>query len=284
MNELFDQPATVSLEDLMHQRTVLSLESGVLSQTLSATTDRLPRFLADVKQFVADRLSLHKSNIDLVDSRKLESRFKTLDYVSASNLGVFVPAGFTGTWLDYIQVLQRSQKTLDVLRDGLLKPFENYVSMLLTTPDHLRDNSVHPQLARYKSPDIEGLKKSFKEHFSAKTQETESTYGEVVKRHADLPLVTRDLNEVNTSFARIDRTVLHKQVTSISDMLGQLILNFKEDPENYVVSGVTLKALTDLTYFMAQEVEYYSTHGHFLDNFTVSVKDSYKRLEKALDR
>jgi len=43
-----------------------------------------------------------------------------------------------------------------------------------------------------------------------------------------------------------------------------------------------LKQLTDLTYFMAREVEFYSTVGYFLQAFTTSVNDSYKGLESAL--
>jgi hypothetical protein len=283
MFDLNDPNATVTLESLSHQRTVIGLESAGLSQAMSAAVNKLPHFLEDVKKFITSRLNPFSSNITLVDSRKLEARFRTIDYVSASNLGVFVPAGFNGNWLDYIQVLNKSQKVLDNLRDGLLKPFEVYVAQLLNSPEHLRDNSIMPQLARYKSPDFKGLDKEFSTFFN-KTQSTESTYGEVVKRHADLPLITRDLNEVNTRFASIDRTVLIKQVTSISDLLGMLINNIKESREEYVVSGTTMKALTDLTFFMAHEVEYYTTHGYFLDTFSLSVKDSYKRLERSVER
>lgn len=283
MKYLLDDVITISLEDLNHQRVVIGLESSVISQTLSATASKLPRFLDEIKGFVQSKLNPFKHSIDLVDSRVIEEKFRQIDYIQASNLGVVVPVGFKGTWLDYVAVLADSQKVVSSMRDGLLKPFETYIAELLNNPDHLRSNSVNPQLARYKSNTMEPLKVEFAK-FIGNGSKTEASYGDVVKRHNDLPLVTRGLNDINTAFASIDRSVLIKQVTSISDLLDRLITNIKEEPEAYVISGACLKSLTDLTYFMAREVEYYTTHGYFLETFTLSVKDSYAMLKQAVDR
>lgn len=283
MKYLLDEINSISLEDLNHQRVVIGLESVGASQTLSASASKLPRFLDEIKGFVLSKLNPFKHSVDLVDSRVIEEKFRQIDYIQASNLGVVVPVGFKGTWLDYVAVLGDSQKVVSAMRDGLLKPFEVFLAEMLNSPDQLRSNTINPQLARYKSNTMEPLKIEFAK-FISNGSKTEATYGDVVKRHNDLPLVTRNLNDINTAFASIDRSVLIKQVTSISDLLDKLITNIKEDPETYVISGTCLKSLTDLTYFMAREVEYYTTHGYFLETFTLSVKDSYAMLKQAVDR
>jgi hypothetical protein len=283
MKKHFSTEDVITLEGLDRQRTTISLESNNPSEVLSANPNKLPGFLADIKNFVLTRLNPFKHHIDLVDSRFIEEKFRNIDYIQASQLGVITPVGFKGTWLNYMAVLAESQAQVTNLQTGLLKPFELYLSELLNTPDHLRANSVGSQLAKFKPNKPSVLKAKFA-GFIGTGGSTESTYGEVVKRHADLPLVTRELNEINTRFASIDRTVLIKQVNSVSGMLDTLIGHIKEDPETYVISGACLKALTDLTYYMAEEVEFYTIHGYFLETFTLSVKDSYAMLKKSVDR
>lgn len=281
MLDLFATDEQVTFESLSHQRTVIGLEAMTLSQTLNASTNRLPEFLAGAKQFIAGMFSPSSPKPQLVDSRKLEREIRDVDYVSAAPLRVFVPAGFNTTWLQYIELLAQSQRVLDDLQRGLLKPFETWISTLLMRPDTLRAVSFTPDLARYKAPDLDALKENFAASFD-KSGKTESTYGAVIKRHADLPLVTRNLNDVNSHYGAINRRDLLKQVNDISALLDKLLHNMKEDPETYQISGPVLKQLTDLTYFMAREVEFYSTVGYFLQAFTVSVDDSYKNLERIL--
>ncbi len=274
----------VTLESLHRQRNVITLESNAPSQAIAAMTSRLPKFLADVKDFIGRHIRPFGQSVNLVDSRKLEARFKTLDYITASNLGVFVPGGFKGQWLPYTEVLNRSQAIIDVLRKDLLNPFETHLSVLLTDHSHLRDNNLGGSLSRYKKNDLEALKKDFNKFFTGNLSVTDATYGDVVGRHADLPQVSKTLNDINLRFAAVDRTDLLKQVDRISEYLGTLIHNLENHPDEYTISAAMLQALVNLTYTMAGEVEYYTVHGYFLDAFTVSVRDSYKHLEKAVIR
>jgi hypothetical protein len=283
MKKHFVSDEAVSLEGLDRQRNVISMESAGPSQVMSASASRLSGFLGDIKNFVMTKLNPFKHHIDLVDSRWLEDKFKNIDYVQASQLGVVTPVGFKGNWLGYIQVLAESQAHVSNLQTGLLKPFEMHLSDLLNNPEHLRANSVPQTLAKFKPNQPNQLKEKFSK-FIGVGGSTESTYGDVVKRHGELPTVTHALNEVNTLFASIDRSVLIKQVNSISTMLETLTNNIEADPDNYVISGACLKALTDLTFFMATEIDFYTVHGYFLETFTLSVKDSYNMLRESIDR
>jgi hypothetical protein len=283
IDDFLSGEVSASLEDLNHQRTVIGLESIGVSQTLSAVTLRLPQYLDQIRQFVGNKLNPFKNHIDLVDSRFIEGKFRQLDYIQASYLGVVVPSGFVGTWLEHISVLGESQKIVTDMRTGLLKPFELYISELLNNPDSLKSNTIDEKLSRYKPGRIDDVKVKFVANYGNNGL-IETTYGDVCKRHGDLPVVTRNLNDVNTAFASIDRNTLIKQVDSISNLLGMLIANIKEDPTTYAVSGACLKAITDLTYFMACEVEYYTTHGYLLETFTLSVKESFEGLKKAVSR
>lgn len=281
MFDFNDPDEVVTLESLTRQHGVISMEAMGLGQTFSAVTAKLPRFAHDVKSFLTTTLNPFAPKTILVDSRKLESLFRQVDYVKASPLSVYVPAGFAGYWTDYIDVLENGQAVLNSMQSELIKPFEMWLGLVLNSPDMLKDLTPPAGIARFKAPDLEKLRKDFG-RFNTGTSNTESTYGRVVKRHADIPLITRDLNNVNQHFASISRADLIKQVTSITKLLDTLLENAKRYPEEYQVSGPNAKLLADMTYYVAQEISFYTTFGYFLEAFTRAVDDSYKRLVNTL--
>lgn len=282
MKEFF--PAEeITMESLERNARVISMESGLVSQTLKATPSRLPAFVEDVKQFLKRHLNPFSVSVKQVDGRRLEALLRTNDYLKVSNLGVFIPTGFQGKWLDYVKLLSTSQQSINVLNNELLIPFEQFLSTVLTSSDRLKNLSVPQALMRYKEADTEALGREFAKFFG-NSGNTEATFGDVVERNADLAEVTRGLNETNVQFAHIDRKILLKRVENITEMLDLLMNNIKQYPDEYQISGPTVQTLSALTLAMARQVEYYTVHGYFLEAFTTAVADSYKRLEKALSR
>lgn len=280
LEQLFGGPEQISLESLDRQHRIISLESTNLSQTLSAVTDRLPGFLVDVKHFITNTMNPFASTTGLVNSHTLEARLRNVDFLLVAGLAVDTPPGFRAKWLDYIQALNQGQAVLDIFQATALKPFETWLGTLINSPDLLRSVGSAPSLMRYKAPDLDGIKAAMAKCFDPKSGDVSATVGDVVSRSADIPVVTRQLNDINSRFATIDRKVLIRQVTAITELLDALIAGIKEDPEGLPVSGATLKTLTEMTFNMAREVEFYSAHAYAVESFTQSVKDSYKRLEK----
>ncbi len=273
----------VTLESLAQQLRVISLESSNDTQLLKAETARMPRFINDIKSFITRRLNPFSVDVRTVDSRKLEAAVRGQLFTKISSLGVFVPSGFEGKWLPYIALLDKSQSSVNGLYFDLLIPFEKYLAAVLTTAESLKDLSIPTPLARYKSADTAELSKEFAKFFGAGNG-TEAVLGDVIERLPDIPTVTRDLNAVNVEFAKIDRRALLKRVENITDLLDKLIDNIKNHPDEYQMSATSVKIISELALYMAREVEYYTIHGYFLEAFTTSVDDSYKRLAAALTR
>lgn len=273
----------VTLESLEQQIRVISLESVSDTQMLKAETGRLPRFISDVKSFITRHLNPFSVSVKTVDARKLDTLTRGQLYTKLAALGVFVPSGFTGKWLPYIELLAKSQQTVNNLYHGLLIPFEKYLASVLTNAEALKNLSVPSELARYKASDTVELSKEFAAFFG-KSNSTEATFGDVAERIADIQTVARNLNEVNLEFAKIDRRALLKRVENITEMLDGLVSNIKQYPDEYAMSASSVKLISDLSLFMAREVEYYTIHGYFLEAFTTSVDDSFKRLAQAISR
>ena len=273
----------VTLESLEQQLRVISLESVADSQVLRAETTRLPRFINDVKVFIKRRLNPFSVSPKTIDGRKLEMAIRGQMITRVAPLGVFVPSGFKGKWLPYIELLEKSQKVNDNLYHGLLIPFEKYLASVLTNSDRLKDLSIPAELSKYQSSDTVELNKEFAAFFD-NSNSTEATFGDVVDRLTDIPTITRNLNNVNVEFAKIDRRALLQRVENVTDMLDSLIENIKNHASEYEMSATAVRTVSDLSMYMAREVEFYTIHGYFLESFTTSVDDSYKRLVQSLSR
>lgn len=271
----------VTMESLTRQHTVIAMEAVGLSQMFNAGLAKLPSFLGNFRSFLTHTMNPFAPEYVTLNDSKLRRRLDESDYVTLSPLRVVVPEGFKGYWLDYLALMTESAKPLVSMQSSLLKPFEMWIAAALNAPDSLKSLAAPHSLNGFKAPDIDRLSKLHAGFFSG--SQSTSTYGKVFKRNADVPVLTRDLNELTARFAAIPRKEIIKQVESIVDLLSQLLENAKADPETYRISGPNLKLIADMTYYVAREVEYYAIYGYQLNDFSRAVNDSYKALEKALD-
>lgn len=280
MHELFPEDE-ISFESLVHQHNVISLEAITVSQMFNASQGKLGRFLGDTVRYLKNRLSIFSPTIYNVDERKLMKLTKTVDFASMMPMRVVGLDRFSSTWVDYTTLLGRCHEQVMPLQKDLLSPFETFLGMVLNSPEHMRSLGSIDQLPKRPHKPYDELSKAFEQSFKGRPN-TQLTYGDVVGRHADVEQTATGLNNLNNDFATLSRSKLVAQVGKISDLLG-LLNNKIKSGDNESMSGPFAKSLSDLTFAVAQDVEFYSVYGYRLETFTKSVDDSFKLLVKNLN-
>lgn len=272
----------VTLESLDSQHTVISLEAMTLSQVFEVNQSKLPRFLNDTMRFLKNKLSIFSPSVLNVDDRKLAPYLKTIDYATLMPLRVITLEKFNSTWLDYTNLLAKAHTEVMPIQTDLLKPFETFLGVTLNNPENMKSIANIASLPKRNNKDYVGLNGEFGKAFSGRPG-AHLTYGEVVQRNADVATVVIGINNLNQDFAKLHRNDLIKNVNRISELLG-LLMQKMHNKENEMMSGAFTKSLSDLTYAVAQDVEFYTTYGYRLESFTVSLKDSINQLVRFLSK
>lgn len=282
MLDIFGEEPEVSLESLTHQHTVISMEALNISQMFEVNQSKLPRFLDDTVRYIKNRLSVFSPAVMDIDERKLLPYLKQVDYATMMPLRVVTLERFSSTWMEYTSLLGQAHEKVMVIQKELLTPFEVFLGTALNNPDHMKSIGNLANLPKRSNKGYDDLAKGFNAAFQGKLT-THLTYGDVVKRHADVTPVCIGLNNLNRDFATLSRADLIKQVNRISELLS-IITEKMKNSDNEAMSGNFTKALGDLTYAVAQDVEFYTTYGYRLESFTKSVKDSVDQLVKFLSK
>lgn len=282
MIELFGDESEVSFESLTHQHNVISLEALNVSQMFEVNQSKLPRFLDDTVRYIKNRLNIFSPSVVNVDERKLLPYLKQVDYVTMMPLRVVTLERFSSTWMDYTALLGNAHVKVMVIQKELLTPFETFLGTSLNNPDHMKSIGNLANLPKRANKGYDDIAKGFNAAFQGKLS-THLTYGDVVKRHADVTPVCIGLNNLNNDFSTLSRSNLIKQVNRISELLS-IITEKMKNGDNEAMSGNFTKALGDLTYAVAQDVEFYTTYGYRLESFTKSLKDSVDQLVKFLSK
>lgn len=282
MDNIFGDDPEVSLESLTHQHTVISLEAMTVSQVFEVNQSKLPRFLDDTVRYLKNRLNVFSPSVMNVDDRKFQGYLRTIDYATLMPLRVVTLERFNSTWIDYVTLLAKAHERVMVIQKELLTPFEMFLGTALNNPDHMKSIGNLANLPKRSNKGYDDIAKGFNTAFTGKVS-GHLTYGDVVKRNADVMPVCVGLNNLNNDFVTLSRSDLIKQVNRISELLG-LITDKMKNGDNQAMSGNFTKALGDLTYAVAQDVEFYTTYGYRLESFTKSVKDSLDQLVKFLSK
>jgi len=274
--------STVSLEELSFHHNRVAMEAMNPSQSLTASTEGLTDFMSDTVRYLRNKLSIFTPHIYNVPTRDLERHLKTVDYSLMMSLALPVPEYFSSTWSDFTNVLAESQKIVMPIVKERLDPIAIFIGQTINNPEKMANVSVIASLPKIDSKEFEQVQQKLKNSFKGQHRGT-MTYGELVQRNADVLPTIYSLNRLNDDFATLDRSKLVKKVQEITDLIATLIDIIKND-KTQRISGNYIKALSDVIYAVARDVEYYSAHGYRLDSFTSSVAQAVTKLNKVLSK
>lgn len=224
----------------------LSTESR-LQTFVDAGKSTLSGFLTTVSTFLNGlKVGNYKRKV-IVPTPKL-NEFKAGEYADIRNQTIRVPAGLSASAMDLLGDITKSMPMITAL-EVTLKTVIVKLAQLLNEPDRLKAQSgirdaiytlTHLHLADQSA--LDKLTSNYKEG-----TRTETTFGKVFARKADLDNTLSMLVTLDKQLAGVDYVVIQKQLTRIAELVGALnVLLTKEEYRE--VSGIVAGQLSDVLY------------------------------------
>ncbi len=271
----------MSIASIQRQERMISLESGTLSSTFTAVTDRLPGFVAEVNGFLKGLFELEKVKTNpLLGNRHAVSLVSKTQYTTLMPLPVSTPPGLSVSYDVLVKALEESEEVATALLKETLQPFNRWLALNVASPERLQ--SLNGYIDGVKLHDVDRVTESLKACFKNPSSNTSVSFGEAFRRSSDFASVANDLNKINDAASRATPQEVRELIKKITGNLDLLIKRVQNDPENYKPSGPVIKALSTQALAMAKECEFYSVFQYQLKSTIQAFKDSEDSLSKVL--
>lgn len=267
------------------QYKMISMEATAVSQVLEVLPKKLPAFVSDVKGFISnfmggDAPAMPSSFFS--PEKKVVGLMKSLPYSAMVDVSVFVPAGLSGTYDDYLDMLEVGQSYAEDLLKDTLGAGMRWIAALLSEPENLQRVSGTPEFRKIVWHDLEAYQKGMAKITSKKDASDSAKLGEVIPNVAAWPQVCKRMEEIQSRYASISRTDLIDAVTDLTGALETLMHRAEIEPDVYKLSSRTMKEIADVSYQLAREVEFFSVYSFQLEQMSNALNDTQEHLLKAL--
>jgi hypothetical protein len=266
---------------------VVSLASRAGS-TGALLTVSLPNFVASVQSFFQNMV---KSSPDFhVIEQKLFSQKLTaakMQYTDMAKISLYVPSGMSVSYLDWLKVLEDAAETTLTLESRVLDPFLAWVGLLTSDDSRFINRRVKDGLGDIEFSDLDRLKGAIAECFSRRVKD-ERPYGELLGRNKDWDTVVKESNLLTERTARIRPNVIHEKTQQLSHYL-ETLAGHLSDPDTVdkfnneygkLFNRDIVSTLADMTYQVAQEVEFFSVYVYYLESTAQAIEDSMVKIQK----
>lgn len=280
-------PQNPSFESLTYHAEVVSLAARV-GTTGSLLSDKLPGFVASVQSFFQNLIK-SSPEFQTIDVHQLSMKLSknNIQYTDMAKLSLFVPSGLNVSYLEWLSVLERCAEDTLTLEKRVLDPFLNWVGLLTSDDSRLLNRRVRDGMGEIEFANLDELKKSLDKCFDRRVKD-ERSYGSLLSRNKDWDDVVDRTNLLNERTARIRPAVIHEKTEQLADYLETMAKHLS-DPD--VVEKFNteyaktfnrdiVSTLADLTYKVAQEVEFFSVYVYYLEATTQAVADSVEKIRK----
>lgn len=272
------------LNSIKTKSDTISLEAISGTQVYKLVANRLPAFFADVKNFVTSLVAEEAPRVQFVESKEVDKAIGRTIYADLRHVTVFVPAGLSVHYLDYIEALGGAVSINARLVKETLAPFNAWLAKMLTNPEGLSAQRAPEALREFVFHDIEGVKKQLAACFKKGAVETEVPFGKVVARNGDWKQAIEKTNDLITAQSAVDVKEVRDLVNSITANLDLLLRRMEEDKDMYRASAVTIDFLSKLCYNLGLEIEFFSVTTYQLKVLEQSLNDSNERLKEILGK
>ena len=233
-----------------------------------------------VSRFFRNLITREGINIRLLSESRIPKSMEKISYSDARDVKIIVPKGFMGPYKDYLEAIEPiAQGPIASLQEDVLDEFLDFLGTMINDPERLRSQRHSGLLETLQQRDIEQHQEKIGE-FYGRDQAERRRYGELVGRQSDWKDITKLWNNVVTELQQIPRKTIEDKTEQASDLLETLSEKLDEDPEIYNLSGISAENLTNMSYGVAFEVEFYSIFTYMLEEFGGSLDYCIDELPK----
>lgn len=195
-------------------------------------------------------------------------------YADTRLLKAFTPEGMNKTYLEYVTALMSSPVFCLTTEQDTLNRFSLMLARLVNNKEESKsiDTSFVDHLKK-RAGERDAMLAKIGECFIKGSSATETTLGAVVHRSADLEPVFVGLEKMINEINRVNRNAMMKTVDECVRMLEILMRKIKlgEYPD---ISPEMINVLSEGTYHMASEVEFFASTHYRVFELNTSVSDT----------
>lgn len=267
--------SVMSVEDLS-QESLVTMSKNMLQNFVKFVPEVLLNITEFKHSFLEDTSDIRLNS----DNRKFVEVISRIPFVSIQDDTAYVPEGFLGKYLDYLQVLKGAPQLCKEAQSHVFPEFKRTVASIVSSPELARNiNAPVISLLRERSKIREDFNNLLNKFFDKGANNTVTTVKQVVDKNNDWTPMLHLLETTSKDMLTVDRNRLLKLVDETSELLKHLVRKAQSggfddmSPENIMM-------LSEGAYQMATEVEFYAVMHYRIMTLNVAVNDTTAALVK----
>ncbi len=273
-------PTELTMETFRHLQETISLEAFAGSDGLRQAMTRLPQLYTGAKSFYARFAgNLAAFMFKTGDIRDLATDLERCSYVDIRGTLVTVPEGLGVDLLAYTQCLLTSTTMAQNITKDVLAPFEHYLATLLGDPQQLAALTGQLKVPELRLHQLEPAEKKINACFvHSGKREALVPFGRAFHRIADVRTLSGQLEKLEAAFGKDDQKRIIELTRRITEMLGEIITVIEGQSATQRTSPAAVKALSDMSYLVARELEHYGLVRYRLTELSNSIDATMKQI------
>lgn len=260
-------PQPVTLRDLERIGARVSLESEHLANFATTLRNVVPSLVDTTKGFLTRLIgkesqlaTIEKPNDDVLnytEFRKFLMLMEAQRYMSITNLRWYVPEGFKGHMVPYVETLMQCVKHTNGIVGEVLNPYAQFLSRIVSSKNATMNTTRDLGFLAKRDAEREHYQKEVGQFFSHGSSTAKSSIGECFTRNADWKPFLNGLGDLRRDSEFVKPDVVQQTVKDVMQLLDAL-KDAVHAGELDNSSASTLKNLSEGTLSAAREVEFYS--------------------------
>lgn len=262
----------------------ISLEANTPSFTFNNISEKLPAFMADIKEFFTSTFELSSVKAFTgIGSNTIAIKLKEIPYARLVDNTIYVSPGQSEPYIVVADRLMACQYIASVLVSETIDPFNKWVAKQLSDPSKMISFTTS-NIPHFKLHNALITGQHLADCFKGNSNITELKYGDMFKNNQDYIEVANRLANVQLHHAKLPVSDVRTAVEELIKNLELLVTRMAGDPETYKPSGAVIKALSNAVMAIAEECSFYASYSHTLMSVTTAFKDTETVLVEVLNR
>lgn len=278
VEETTEDPTVNTLAQLLEFNEVIATEAFVVGDMNNWLQRKGARISASINDAFRTLTTFNFEKPEVVNTNALRRILSTHDYTDLVELKVYIPVGFNGTLVDYVNHLSiQGQGLAQRMIVELLLPMQKCLSHYVNRPGDTMDSRELAFAPKLDLDTLNTLNSQTAEYFVSGNRRTTADLGDVFDNKNELVESAEKLNQLNASLWQQVRPETVERETQKVVKLATTLMGLLESNDNNT-SPEFIKTITGLIGMTGQYVEWYAAFQTQLADFTAAMKLNEKIL------
>lgn len=268
--------------DYMLKRLVV--ESTTTADVLSLFKNLLPKSTELIRSYLPSLTSLSEGTAGSSTNKHLRQalmqKVGSVSFIAYEDTLVFVPEGFKGKLVPYLELLLAQSKVVLSHGKQVLVDYNLELSMFLANEDIRSSMKSHAQTYKRVRQEREGYHGAIQAFFDKKNPTlSRRKISDVIERFSDLDKIFVLEQKLEGIRKEQNYHDIISEVQKAADMLA-LIKGRLDNGDIGSVSGQVARNLAEGAYEVAKYAEYMALYGYFVETALMSIRYTAEQLEQ----